>query len=95
MGFDFDPTVHLYTIIEFILPGKKPVNRTDRLEIVPTKWLDFNPATKKCYVLYPKNIEDKAVVAKFHKLVKNLGEPLEEYGIYIAKPIGKASKYLL
>ena len=87
-----DPSIHKYSMIEFICKGRKPTNKSLRIDFVPTSWVHSDLKKKTVFTKFPSPPYNEVTSEKLHALIKERADPAEEYKSYAIKVVGRSSK---
>lgn len=89
---EFQYQLEKYSLVRFVHKGRK--RKIESVDLVPTKWLDFDKKKARCvckYMAGPYGDEDLQLI---QDLAKNLADAPEEWQTFSIEHVGRASKHI-
>ena len=85
-------SMYPYHVTEFINVGRRP--KIKKVDIVATKWMQYDTKRKKCMVRYPPPPYTSESSEAYNDMLYNLEDPPDYWLTYSVQIKGKASKGL-
>lgn len=83
--------VYDFTIVQFIKRGRQ--SKTRQVDVVPTKWLEFDKQKGRCITKYPDLSSNPENTTLLHDLVSSLGDAPSNWLSFTVDLLGRARMF--
>lgn len=88
-----DPdAVYDFTIVQFIKRGRQ--SKTRPVDIVPTKWLEFDKQKGRCTTKFPESSSNPEDTTVLHDLVRSLADAPAIWKSFTVDLLGRARMFI-